>query len=552
MNKHLKFDIEHIDILSEETDSQFATAEIQAFSTGKTLHDTTCSLETLRKTASTINEVPIIFEIDSRFGDFGTHNDGITIPAGFVVSGSTKFKQLPDGRTALNVLAKIWRKYSGDFIKIFKQDRTTRKSVSVEMDVYETNESNGITELLDFAYQAVCVLGDLVTPANPGSNITMLSFATKEKKEYEKAYNLEFGKYDDLDLSVPETVKSNVQKGLDLFKTYNRGGNSVGLAAGRHILRSNKVDPDKIKYIYKYLDNHKHTEKDNETFSDSYIAWMLHGGDEGYQWSKELFDKISEIDDKRSSYFGIKKEQMGLDNPEKEAMSMEDEEKDKKVEEMAEKPKEETPEEEKKETPEEEKKETEEEQKKEEEKGTEKKMSLDANLDLAVLLKMLEDETEGYKGIVEQEYAKEEGQKDFAKICEAMYCKMCKMAAEKEEMCGRMAKMESDNKTYMEENMALKQFKADQEQKEFQFAIMSTLKDIDESVEMPKADKDSLIEESKKYTLDTIDGWKNLARAKAFEFAKKGKKEDDGTKRYGLPWETLGLKPKEESVWKNL
>jgi glutamyl/glutaminyl-tRNA synthetase len=110
------------------------------------------------------------------------------------------------------------------------------------------------------------------------------------------------------------------------------------------------------------------------------------------------------------------------------------------------------------------------------------------------------------------------------------------MNASVADMCGKMAKMEEENKAYMAENEELKKFKADEEGKQFAFAVDSTLKEIEDKVEIPASDREFLLEESKKFNLETIDGWKNLARAKAFDFAKKDKKEDGGVKRYALPW----------------
>jgi hypothetical protein len=232
---------------------------------------------------------------------------------------------------------------------------------------------------------------------------------------------------------------------------------------------------------------------------------------------------------------------MDLNESKKEELSVDEEEK--KVEEMAEKPAEETPEEEKKEEDkekkdnfEEEKKETPAEEKKEEKK--EENMSLNSYLDVAALLVMLEDETENYRGLVEAEFAKPEGEQNMSAVCNAMYCKMCKMSVASADMCGRMAKMEEENKAYMAENEELKKFKADEEGKQFAFAVDSTLKEIEEKVEMPTEEREFLLEESKKFSLETIDGWKNLARAKAFNFAKKDKREADGVKRYALPWGT--------------
>ena len=65
---------------------------------------------------------------------------------------------------------------------------------------------------------------------------------------------------------------------------------------------------------------------------------------------------------------------------------------------------------------------------------------------------------------------------------------------------------------------------------------------------MPQEDFDALVEESKKFSLETIDAWKNLAKAKAFSFAVKGKKSKDEPIKYGFPWGS-NSKPEKKSIW---
>ena len=750
-NKHLSFDVNNAEIIEQGDNSQFITAKINAFSSGPTRNNTTCTPESLKECASTIYEKPILFTIDKSTMDFYTHVDpSKNLISGFVVPNSASFTE-DSGLIHLNVLARIWKRYSENFINIFKQDNTKQKKVSVEVELLDAeNQSDGLLNMKKFIFDGICVLGDTVTEAVRGSNIQILSFA-EENEAYAKAIELEFGKYDSLDLSVPKTVKESAQKGLDLYKQYNRGGTGTALAAARHFIKSEKATPEKIKYVYKYHESHKNVEKDDKKFSDSYISFLLHGGQAGYAWSKELNDKFSELENKHISYFGlevtmpyenigqinpalkgitpalslgqaneiakqadaiggdygwptaikswksrhtvkdghwVEKDKkmseddnddiddeeefasdengtgetitvdkskdsmsssswgsvnktalmhtvlkaknykslvkdvyaqvdegwedhpssslhypimqissgkavynryglasalqraegqnesgvvskvksiytkMGLENPEKEAMSVKDE-KDLKDKNMA--AKEETPEEEKKETPEQEKQEEDkekkenpkeekdekpEDEKKEEDK--EKNMSLDSNLDLAVLLKMLEDQTDDYHSMVEAEFAKEDGERNYAAVCHAMYCKMCKMATEHEDMCGKMAKMaedaekaKKDNESYMNENMSLKEFKANIEKAQFAAEVEKVLNDVSDT--MPQDEINKARDESKNFTLENINGWANSVKAIAFTFSK-GKKPKEEYMKIALPFANTNFK-QSDSPW---
>jgi hypothetical protein len=616
--KRLNFEIEQTDIVDENPDSQFATAKIRAFSSGDSRNDTYCSEEALQFTAPTIYNKPLVYEVADMFGDFGSHTDpSKSLIAGFVVPGSAEFTRLPDNRLSLNVFVKIWKRYSPKAMEIFKRDGG-KKKVSVEVDLLEGEERpDGLTEMKNFVYSAICVLGDLITEASPGAGLEMMSFS-KAEEEYRADYKAEFSsKYENVDFTIPEAVKKNVSKGLSLYQEHNRGATSVSLASARFIEKNMTITPEKIKHISKFFKPDKFKNMIKTPPSDEYISYMLYGGSEGMVWAKEISGKIDELDSKQLSYFEdltfpykslkdinpalggieppislaqaneIAKQADGIGSDKdkngwaiaissfkkthevkdgkwvkKEKINMEDLEKKKEEmaqeapkEEMAEKPEEEKkeemaadspeaekkeedkeekekPEEEKKEkmasdSPESEKKEEDKEEKEKPEEEKKEEMSLDQNMDVAAIMSMLANETEAYAEVAKAEFAKPEGERNFAKAWSSLYAKMCDMA---------------------KENKALKDFKCEMEAKQFAFEVDSTMKEVEQAVEMPKEKFDALLEESKKFSLENIDSWKNMVKAEAFTFSKK-EKVDDGIVRFANPWGTTKDTKKKSSLW---
>ena len=598
MNKFINFEVESTEIIEENPDSQFATARIQAFSSDKNRHDMYCSEDVLQKTASTIYDKPILYSIDQILDDFYTHTEaGKSLIAGFVVPNSAEFIRLPDSRLALSVFAKIWKRYAPKVIELFQRDSSKNKKVSVEMELFDSEEkSDGLIEMMDFAYSGITLLGDFITEASPGANMQMISFS-EENEKFKEACLVEFGNYEDIDFTIPFKVQENAKRGLELYKKFNRGGNSVSVAHVKHLLNNKKSTPEKVRHAFKYISKKGNNEINEKNPTNDQITFMLWGGIEGREWLQKIVDKMDLSDNKHTSYFekevtmpytnlknvnpairgidppvnleqansiakvadaiGVDKEKTGYaiaisqfkknhkvedghwvkkeekmaeeeNKPEKEEMSVE---KDEKVEEekMAE-----TPAEEKKEDPEEEKKETPEEEKKE-------NMSLDAYLDVAATLAFLKDETESYKEVA-AEFAKPAEEMNYAKCMGAMYAFMCKMDAMCKMAEDKAAKEEEEKKAYMAENEQLKKFKAEEEQKQFKFAVDSTLKSIEEKTQIPADELESLREKSKEFTIYTLDAWTNLAKARGLDFALKGDKKDDGVKRYGLPFPGEGRK----------
>lgn len=255
-------------------------------------------------------------------------------------------------------------------------------------------------------------------------------------------------------------------------------------------------------------------------------------------------DKVSDSEyNSAVAHIGKHRKELELDKLEK--MATDEKEVEKKEEEKEKKL---NPKEEVKENPKDEAKEEKAEDKKEEIKEKkEENMSLDAYLDVAAMLALLAKETESNEELA-AEFAKPEPLRNYGMVMGKMYAKMCKMAKTEEEMGCKMAELDQKMAAYAAENEELKKFKADVEAKQFEFETERTLKEIENSVDMPKEEMAALREEAKKFSLENVEGWKNFAKAKAFSFGVKKVDENPGVMRYGMPFAGLPTK-KSDSLW---
>jgi len=293
----MKFDIDNVELIEEDHESSFALLSLDFFSDGDNLHDLYVSTETLMRTADTIKGCPVLWEYDKYHDDIGTH-DNTTI-CGFIpeVSQITS-RKINDGRTMLNVVARVWKIYSGQLLEFFKRDGN--KPVSVEMSVFDIEERDGkIDELKDYKFEGVAILGSKVTPAIELSNSEVIRF----EKEYQIAYHREFAKYDGFDFSIPWDVRENASLGLELYKEYSRGGNSLSRTVGRALSQKDEITPKKIKHIDKIFSGKRFDNRNKEEISNSYINFMLYGGEECKIWAKDICDQLEEIDNQNTSYF---------------------------------------------------------------------------------------------------------------------------------------------------------------------------------------------------------------------------------------------------------
>jgi hypothetical protein len=294
----LSFTIDNAELVNENVDSKFSLLSLDFFASGRNLHDTFVSEETLMRTAETIKNCPIVWMYDPILNDAYTHSPE-EVPCGFIPeSAEIKYRKLEDSRTMVSVTSYVWKKFSGKILDFFRRDNS-EKPVSVEMSVYETQEkSDGLLELLDYRFEAVTILGSFVKPAIPLARATVLQFA----KEYKNDYSLEFSdKYENIDFTIPQNVKSAAKKSLDTHKESASKATSVSLAMARFLVKNDKITPEKVRQIVKFFGR-------KVEYDDITIGFF--GGKDGAKWSKSLFDSIDEIDSKRISYFDMGGENM--------------------------------------------------------------------------------------------------------------------------------------------------------------------------------------------------------------------------------------------------
>lgn len=540
MTHKMKFAVENIHLLEDtEVDkSQFSLLRVDAFATGKSLHDTFVTEETLKRTASTILQKPFVFAIDNRFDDLGTHEPH-EVAGGFVPHNSRlDFKQLSDGRLMLSVDVLIWKRYSGKLVEYFQRDGG-KKGVSVEIEIFNSREdaSTGLTELLDFTYQAITGLGDMIQSAIPNAEAVM-AFS----KEYEEAYEMEFGKYDGLSFKIPSSVKNNAKEGLELRTKLGRGGTSVGLATARYLVKNNEATPEKVRHVAKYFPRHAGDNLDDKT-SNGWVAWQLWGGDAGRKWSTSLVKKMDELDDKKMSYFAEKEisENETDEAPEDASALVEDNylSIDIEVEEnnilggqenMAEI--------------------------NEKEKFNYAELFAEEKENFAKLFAEIEDE-EDEEGEKEKfAKAKEEfgvGENPSAMMA-GMYAAMKKMSAKMSAMKEKMAKSDADKDVYMSENEEMKKRFAEIEDEKKNFAVDSFLKELSEKKVVPEDKFSEMKEKAKEFSFGEIDNWKNHCKAFSFDLEDVRVETDEGDKqitKYAIDYAGINVAPSDD-VWASL
>lgn len=102
---------------------------------------------------------------------------------------------------------------------------------------------------------------------------------------------------------IPKKVQENAKRALRWRAEGHKGGTSVGWNTARILARGGTIGERKIRHISKYFPRHE-VDKKAEGFyqgekgfpSPGRVAFDLWGGDEAWDWTKKIVEKLDKVD----------------------------------------------------------------------------------------------------------------------------------------------------------------------------------------------------------------------------------------------------------------
>ena len=525
MDNKIYFSVDDIQEVATEDSVEFAIARIAVLSTKENSHKINITKEILERDGKSVLGKWVIADFDGTDVTTHTHNTHII---GIVPTDSNvEFVDNPDGTTTMFVDAIISKLYATEIYNLFRTHNF--RNVSVEMATANDQErEDGYTDIDGLNIYSICVLGISVGGSCPDANMSITRFSEKNAEEYyqnTKSYSLkQLAEQRNEKLKVTSHPIDKSKEAVDMGswdgdkakddllkeKNYKTLAKSVCL-----LLEDGWEDKEKgaLKYPVMNLKDGKWVY--NAQGLSSARAY-------GEQHDPSVADKAISIQKKLGLYKDDdSNKEENMEN--KELNFSSDSEKDKDVimgkddsekdmacgnKDMAETSEDDKLKEEKKEEDnikDEEKKMAEEseddklkEEKKEEDdiKDEEKKFSLNAYVDEAAMLTMLENETDEFKALADKVTKEFSANEIVAKFIE-------------------MAKENAELKADKEKN--------DKEKTDKKFAsIMASVKeDLDEE------SYSKLAEEGKQLSLDQLGAFENKVKAFAYEATKKNNKNEE-------------------------
>ena len=550
-NKSLYFTFGIDDVNVIEDDDRFAITKIRAFAEKENSHTQPISFDSLKMTANTIYNVPVVVEFTDWNDDgIGTHSKA-EIPVGFVYSENNpvtfEYDEERD-KNFLTIKALIWKNYSKNIVDIIHSSND-RKKVSVEMTTtdYQDNGPFDKPDVYSWKYQAITILSDQVAEACKGSNVQLMKFS-EDKENYIKENFADKITIDNSKESATSGEWSN--PGQKLFKPITEASNAKSLLKEAYLIgdfSDNDYEITKFKYPHHVIRDGKlvvHKDGLQAAFSRAAQQGIVKGDVKSH-----LLKHYHELglDTENFAEFGFSEEEFNQyfaeDYKQDEGENVEEEKKVTEAEATEPEKEEEAKVEEAEAT--ETKGKTEEKVEEADETATE---PCDTEMGCDKKMADGEETSDNSKEPDEEtEDEKEEDKKEEMSLEEAM-AEISTLAAENE-------KLKKDNEAYMAKFEAmsdydeLKAFKFAAEEKEKQEANMVKMCEIldeisEKGVEMSEDERNAYIAKFSEY--DSVAAWSNMV--KAAEFDRVGSPSGN-IHKIGLPY---GEKKRSTgSIWDN-
>lgn len=108
-------------------------------------------------------------------------------------------------------------------------------------------------------------------------------------------------KYQHINFTPPADAAHEAAHGLELRRKFGRGGTMVGVARARDLKNRRQLSPSTLKRMYSFFSRHA-VDKQGRNFynkekpSNGLIAWLLWGGDSGYDWCSRVKKQMEQVD----------------------------------------------------------------------------------------------------------------------------------------------------------------------------------------------------------------------------------------------------------------
>lgn len=286
----LEFTLDYINIL--ENDNDVSIVQLDLLHLGENRNKCDISRDCIDKSIKTFFNKPIIYRLNNKFfigesTDVVEHarneeEEKTTFIAGTIPESSPVEFVDRDDKTYVRMVGVIHKLYQKTLMNIL-ENRNGEVKVSIELKVVDGYQNeDGILIINEFKLLSVCLLGEGINEGILGSQMVVTKFSMDDFNQHYITFSQSKKDYE-----IPDTIKNNAQKALDLKKQYKRGMNSNTVSIAKYLINNQVISQDKIDSIRAYFSNISN-EDIQEDYSNEYITYLGFGGKECFTWINSI------------------------------------------------------------------------------------------------------------------------------------------------------------------------------------------------------------------------------------------------------------------------
>ena len=185
---NIRFSIKEYDVLSDAKDIMVLKGYL-GYQDILSSHGTMFTNKALIEAQKTLYNKPLIGVWDITLNDFRGHAESIydlknTCIIGLVPETNDLEIVEYKGKMFQKCLIAVWKNYiNPDIVEKIRNKQSIDLSIEIHINDY-IRRDDGYIQINSFVYDAICLLGDGIRPAMPGSHIDVVKFSEHKDKQH--------------------------------------------------------------------------------------------------------------------------------------------------------------------------------------------------------------------------------------------------------------------------------------------------------------------------------------------------------------------------------
>lgn len=300
-DKQLFLNIKNFSITDYRDDKRFLQLEIWGCCEGINRNESSFTIDSMKDAMQTLFNTPILCYIDKKKNDAKGHemklvgvdekgnpiynfDDGERIVGIVNESSNVRIEEADDGKQWAVYNALIFVDYNYELRQILQRDKI--KSVSIEIEVLDSEMIGEIEQINKFIYKGTTILGKEIHPGIAGAMLKLLSFNQENFGQFKRQVAFALNNESQIKHPLPSSIKDIIKQQMDAIRNspMNTTEQISTLITAKDLLANEDISLEQGEIILNQINDY---EADLEDVNKQVLVMLL-GGDPMKEFVKSI------------------------------------------------------------------------------------------------------------------------------------------------------------------------------------------------------------------------------------------------------------------------